>query len=83
MSNGIYKAAEHRAVVNESKVRISIICFCYPGKNATIEPVQDLVKPDCPAIYKSISLPEYLRTYFDQKLEGNQQFINTFKVHGP
>ncbi|XXG64070.1 hypothetical protein AAC387_Pa05g2123 [Persea americana] len=83
MSNGIYKAAEHRAVVNESKVRISIICFCYPEENATIEPVQDIVKPDCPARYKSISQPEYFRSYLDEKLESKQQFIDTLKVHGP
>ncbi|KAJ8624272.1 hypothetical protein MRB53_032802 [Persea americana] len=77
MSNGIYKAAEHRAVVNESKVRISIICFCYPEENATIEPVQDIVKPDCPAMYKSISQPEYFHSYLDEKLESKQQFIDT------
>ncbi|XXG85560.1 hypothetical protein AAC387_Pa11g0614 [Persea americana] len=83
MSNGIYKALEHRAVVNESKVRTSIICFCYPEENATIEPVQDIVKPDCPAMYKSISQPEYFRSYLDEKLESKQQFIDTLKVHGP
>lgn len=82
MSNGIYRAPEHRAVVNESKVRISILCFCYPGKNATIKPVQDLVKPEYPAIYKAISQPEYFCGFFDQKL-GGVQFIDTLKVDGP
>lgn len=82
MSNGIYKSAEHRAVVNESKVRISIICFCYPDKNATIKPAQDLIKPDHPAIYKAISQPEYFRRYFEQKA-GSVRILDTLKVDGP
>lgn len=82
MSNGTYKSAEHRAVVNESKVRISIICFCYPDKNSTIKPAQDLIKPDYPAIYKSISQPDYFRKYFDQK-PGSGRFIDTLRVDGP
>lgn len=79
MSNGIYRAPKHRAFVNESEERLSIVSFCYPGKNATIQPAHDLVKPYFPAIFISLSQPEYFHRFNNQKLDGDQ-FIDTLKV---
>lgn len=81
MSNGIYKAPEHRAVANNSKERISILCFCYAGKVATIGPAHDLIKPESPAIYKSVSQPEYFRRFYSRKVDG-VRFIDTLKIEG-
>ncbi|KAF8398486.1 hypothetical protein HHK36_017415 [Tetracentron sinense] len=48
MSNGIYRAPDHRAVVNKWKERLSVVTFCYPGENAEIGPASELFKSEDP-----------------------------------
>ncbi|KAI4323353.1 hypothetical protein L6164_022967 [Bauhinia variegata] len=43
ISNGIYKAPVHRAVVNKWKERLSIVTFCYPSASIDIGPAQKLI----------------------------------------
>ncbi|KAJ7949100.1 2-oxoglutarate (2OG) and Fe(II)-dependent oxygenase superfamily protein [Quillaja saponaria] len=41
VSNGIYKAPDHRAVVNKWKERLSIVTFCYPDSSIEIGPAKN------------------------------------------
>ncbi|XP_050220379.1 protein SRG1-like [Mercurialis annua] len=44
MSNEIYKAPEHRAVVNKSKERLFVVTFCYPYSSVTVGPAKQLTQ---------------------------------------
>jgi len=56
MSNGIYKAPDHRAVANKSKQRLSIATFCNPNSSVDIGPAEKLIN---------------LQRYFNRKLEDS------------
>ncbi|KAA8515720.1 hypothetical protein F0562_018669 [Nyssa sinensis] len=79
MSNGIYKAPVHRAVVNRWKERLSIVTFCYPNIDANIGPVEELIKTASPALYKTLTNAEYFNIFFNQKLDGIP-FIEMLKI---
>ncbi|KAJ4848801.1 hypothetical protein Tsubulata_037238 [Turnera subulata] len=79
MSNGTYKAAEHRAVVNKSKERYSIVTFCYPDSSINIGPSKQLIQSGTPPLYKTIgTIEEYFQLFYNRKLETS--FIDTLKV---
>jgi isopenicillin N synthase-like dioxygenase len=78
MSNGIYKAPDHRAVVNKSKQRLSIVTFCYPDSSVDIGPAEKLIKSGSSPVYKTITQAEYFQSFFNRKLEVS--FINSLKI---
>ena len=49
--NGNYKAPDHRAVVNKSKQRLSIVAFFYPNLSVDIRPAEKLIKSGSPPVY--------------------------------
>ncbi|KAK9282809.1 hypothetical protein L1049_011031 [Liquidambar formosana] len=63
MSNGIYKAPDHRAVVNRLKERMSIVTFCYPNPHVDIGPAKELTKLGSPPLYKTITNEEYFQSF--------------------
>ncbi|KAJ9174411.1 hypothetical protein P3X46_013057 [Hevea brasiliensis] len=77
MSNGIYKSPLHRAVVNKSKERLSIVTFCYPNSSHDIGPAKELINSGIPPLYKTVSLDEYLHLFLNSKLEV--PFIESLK----
>ncbi|OAY44729.1 protein SRG1 [Manihot esculenta] len=78
MSNGIYKAPDHRAVVNKSKERFSVVTFCFPNPSVKIGPAKELTKSGSPPLYKTITLAEYFQSFYNRKLEVS--FIDCLKV---
>ncbi|KAJ6408842.1 hypothetical protein OIU84_008523 [Salix udensis] len=78
LSNGLYKAPEHRAVVNKSKERRSIVTFCYPGLSFKVGPAMDLIKLGSPPLYKTVTVEEYLGCFFNPK--PDVPFIDTMKI---
>ncbi|KAF9675277.1 hypothetical protein SADUNF_Sadunf09G0015200 [Salix dunnii] len=78
LSNGLYKAPEHRAVVNKSKERRSIVTFCYPNLSFKVGPAKELIKLGIPPLYKTVTVEEYLGCFFNRKLEV--PFIDTLKI---
>lgn len=58
MTNGIYKAPEHRAVVNKEKERLSIVTFCYPSPSIDIGPADKLIGEDNQQVYKNMTNAE-------------------------
>ncbi|MED6147197.1 hypothetical protein PIB30_041851 [Stylosanthes scabra] len=78
MSNGIYKAPEHRGVVNKWKERLSIVTFCYPSPNTNIGPAKELISEGNPAVYENLTNAEYFSSFFNRKLE--ESFIDSLRV---
>ncbi|KAL6006648.1 Protein DMR6-LIKE OXYGENASE 2 [Asimina triloba] len=69
LSNGRYKSALHRAVVNNSVERISIPTFYCPSQDAVIVPAEQLVAEDHPAMYRRFTYGEYYRRFWDHGLK--------------
>jgi isopenicillin N synthase-like dioxygenase len=78
MSNGIYKAADHREVANKSKQRLSIATFCNPNSSVDIGPAEKLIKSGSPPLFRTLKSEEYLQRYFNRKLEDS--FIDSLKI---
>lgn len=78
MSNGIYKAADHRAVVNKSEERYSIVTFCYPDSSIKIGPAKELVQSGSQPLYKTMTIEAYFQAFYNRKLEVS--FIDSLKV---
>ncbi|KAK7399886.1 hypothetical protein VNO78_11080 [Psophocarpus tetragonolobus] len=79
MTNGIYRSIEHRGTVNLEKERLSIATFYNPGREINIGPAPSLVSPETPALFKTISVPEYYRGYLSRELRG-KSYLDTIKI---
>ncbi|GLJ22873.1 hypothetical protein SUGI_0431380 [Cryptomeria japonica] len=79
LSNGIYKSAIHRALVNAAEARISVPTFYCPSPDALIAPVPSLVTSDNPAQYRKFTYEEYYQMFWSKNLEGNT-CLNFFTV---
>ncbi|KAG4391182.1 hypothetical protein GLYMA_05G137500v4 [Glycine max] len=79
MTNGIYRSIEHRATVNLEKERLSIATFYNPGMEVKLGPAPSLVTPTTPAVFKTISVPEYYRGYLSRELRG-RSYLDSMKI---
>lgn len=77
-TNGRYKSAEHRAVVDTKKERLSIAAFHSPSVHAVIGPLMEMVAHEDEAVYKSIGHDEFMKLFFSSKLEG-KSFLDRMK----
>ncbi|GAA0156375.1 oxygenase [Lithospermum erythrorhizon] len=66
LSNAIYRSVEHRVIVNSVKERVSLAYFYNPKSDLLIQPLKELVSPEKPALYESMTFDEY-RTYIRTK----------------
>ncbi|KAF8032034.1 hypothetical protein BT93_D1054 [Corymbia citriodora subsp. variegata] len=66
VTNAIYRSVEHRVIVNSAKERISLAFFYNPKSDLLIQPAQELVTEDRPALYSPMTYEEY-RTYIRTK----------------
>lgn len=69
MTNGKYKSVEHRAVINMEEARLSIATFHLPNTDVILRPFPELINGDG-ELYKTISVKEYSKEYFSEKLNG-------------
>ncbi|KAL6642694.1 hypothetical protein ACP70R_020875 [Stipagrostis hirtigluma subsp. patula] len=69
LSNGKFRSAEHRAVVNPNKERISVAMFHHPCRDWMLSPLPEFVKDD-KVRYRSTRYPEFLTQYLKAKLDG-------------
>ncbi|XP_059638059.1 gibberellin 3-beta-dioxygenase 1-like [Cornus florida] len=60
ISNGRFKNALHRAVVNNAQHRVSIAYFYGPPKDVKISPLIKLTDPDHPPLYRPVLWKDYL-----------------------
>lgn len=59
LSNAVYKSVEHRVIVNSGNERVSLAFFYNPKSDILIQPVEDLVTPEKPALYPAMTFDEY------------------------
>ncbi|KAK9077940.1 hypothetical protein SSX86_001997 [Deinandra increscens subsp. villosa] len=59
ISNAIYKSVEHRVVVNPNKERVSLAYFYNPKSDLLIQPAPELITPETPSLYPSMTFDEY------------------------
>ncbi|KAJ7551242.1 hypothetical protein O6H91_06G006500 [Diphasiastrum complanatum] len=69
LTNGRYKGAEHRAIVNAERARISIPTFFHPLDDAKIAPIPELLGGQLP-MYRDSIFRDYLREFFTNKSTG-------------
>ncbi|KAE7997403.1 hypothetical protein FH972_002043 [Carpinus fangiana] len=62
LSNGLYPSVLHRAVVNRTRYRLSIAYLYGPPANVKISPIQKLLGPRNPPLYRPVTWNEYLGT---------------------
>lgn len=60
LSNARFHSVLHRAVVNRTSQRLSVAYLWGPPSHIQISPSPQLVTPDRPPLYRSVSLTEYL-----------------------
>lgn len=72
LSNGRFKSAVHRAVVNKVHHRISMAYFYGPPRDVKVSPLMKLIDHDHPPPYRPVTWKEYLdykATHLNRALE--------------
>ncbi|KAI7741056.1 hypothetical protein M8C21_006935, partial [Ambrosia artemisiifolia] len=59
ISNAIYKSVEHRVIVNPNRERVSLAYFYNPKSDLLIHPAPELITPEAPSLYPSMTFDEY------------------------
>jgi isopenicillin N synthase-like dioxygenase len=70
ISNGKYKSAEHRAVVNTNQKRMSIGMFLNPQVDVLIDAAPELIDEGHPSLYKAVKAGEYKTVYMSKDFRG-------------
>lgn len=70
VSNGKYKSAEHRVVVNTKQSRISIGMFLNPQEDVLIDAAPQLIDEAHPRLYKAVKAGEYQIAYMSKDVQG-------------
>ncbi|RVX10787.1 Protein SRG1 [Vitis vinifera] len=70
---------EHRAVVNSVKERLSIATFYSPKLEGDIGPAPSLVTPHSPALFKNVSVADYIKGLFSRELHG-RSYLDVLKI---
>ncbi|KAH6757099.1 hypothetical protein C2S53_020362 [Perilla frutescens var. hirtella] len=82
VSNGKFRSNEHRAIANRGGPRISVGCF-FSGPLTNMEkiygPIEELITEENPAVYRQISLNEYIMKFLSVGLQ-NYQALDYYKV---
>ncbi|CAD5328105.1 Oxoglutarate/iron-dependent dioxygenase [Arabidopsis thaliana x Arabidopsis arenosa] len=68
ITNGRYKSAQHRAVTNANRARLSVATFHDPSKTARIAPVSQLSPPS----YKEVVYGQYVSSWYSKGPEGKR-----------
>ncbi|KNA02710.1 hypothetical protein SOVF_216110, partial [Spinacia oleracea] len=68
MSNGIYRSVMHRAVVNATEERLSLVTFHGTALDSEIGPIPKLITPTTPAKFKRMSTIEYMKAFLAHPL---------------
>jgi isopenicillin N synthase-like dioxygenase len=72
ITNGVYKSAQHRAVTNANRARLSVAAFHDPSKSARIAPASDLVNQLSKPYYKEVVYGQYVSSWYSKGPEGKR-----------
>lgn len=82
LSNAVYKSVEHRVIVNSSDERVSLALFYNPKSDIPIEPMKELVTPDRPALYASMTYDQYRLYIRTRGPQGKSQVDSMMSPRG-
>ena len=68
----MYKSIEHRGNAHRTKERLTIATFLSPNYGAVVEPMQELVNCNQPALYRSIKYEDYFSKFVVKGLNGKE-----------
>ncbi|TYI86624.1 hypothetical protein E1A91_D04G077900v1 [Gossypium mustelinum] len=80
LSNANYKSVEHRVIVNSDMERLSLGFFYNPKSDIPIQPMEELVSTDKPALYSPMTFDEY-RLFI--RLRGPKGKSQIESLHSP
>ncbi|KAF6135241.1 hypothetical protein GIB67_035312 [Kingdonia uniflora] len=72
ITNGQYKSAEHRAITNAHRARLSVATFHDPAKSKKIFPTEKLINKKNPARYKEVTYGDYVSAWYTKGPEGKR-----------
>ncbi|EXC08251.1 Leucoanthocyanidin dioxygenase [Morus notabilis] len=77
ISNGKYKSAEHRAITNSSRARLSVATFHDPAKTVKISPASQLISEFVPPRFREVVYGDYVSSWcygrkYGEHVEGGQ-----------
>ncbi|CAD5194526.1 unnamed protein product [Musa acuminata subsp. malaccensis] len=72
ISNGEYKSAVHRAVVNAHHPRLSVATFYDPCKTRKIYPAMQLITKQSPLKYREVLYGDYVSSWYSKGPEGKR-----------
>ncbi|KAF5725545.1 hypothetical protein HS088_TW23G00268 [Tripterygium wilfordii] len=72
ITNGKYKSAQHRAITNSSRARLSVATFNDPAKAVKISPVSELIGNSSPPRYREVIYGEYVSSWYSKGPEGKR-----------
>ncbi|XXG43392.1 hypothetical protein AAC387_Pa01g3439 [Persea americana] len=78
LSNGRYKSAWHRAIVNSNMERISVASFLCPEDRAVVGPAKKLTDDGTPPVYRSFTFDEYYKKFWSRSLD-DEHCLELFK----
>ncbi|GAB2299507.1 Jasmonate-induced oxygenase 2 [Dionaea muscipula] len=78
LSNAMYKSVEHRVIVNPNIERVSLALFYNPRADLPVQPVEELVTPQTPALYKPMTFNEY-RLYIRSRGPRGKSQVESLK----
>ncbi|GAB4827103.1 hypothetical protein Ancab_033989 [Ancistrocladus abbreviatus] len=79
LSNGMYKSAEHKAIVNSERERISVAMFFNPKLEGEVGPSISLIGPQNPPLFKRVGMQKYLKEFFSRKLDG-KSYLEVMRI---
>ncbi|KDO39143.1 hypothetical protein CISIN_1g0448911mg, partial [Citrus sinensis] len=70
ITNGKYRSIEHRATVNSVQERLSVGTFYYTRYDGEVYPASSLISEKAPALFRRLTVEEYLSGRFARELRG-------------
>ncbi|KAH0453229.1 hypothetical protein IEQ34_017553 [Dendrobium chrysotoxum] len=72
LTNGIYRSAVHRAIVNADQARISVATFYDPAKTQKISPALQLVTEQSPLKYREVLYGDFVSSWYSKGPHGKR-----------
>ncbi|KAL6992136.1 hypothetical protein U1Q18_010244 [Sarracenia purpurea var. burkii] len=72
ITNGLYRSAQHRAITNVGKARLSVATFHDPAKTRTISPASELISESSPPRYCQVTYGNYVSSWYTKGPDGKR-----------
>lgn len=72
ITNGAYRSAEHRAITNANRARLSVATFHDPAETKKISPASELIGESSPPKYREVVYGDYFSSWYTKGPEGKR-----------